>query len=115
MDELVPQGESRVLEFKKSTAVLASAFETLCGFLNGGGGKVLIGVTDDGKIIGQQVSDSTLREISETIKKIEPPPAIEIDRVVLLAGKEVILLTATPLFPLIALREALVNAFCHRL
>ena len=45
---LIKKGESDTLEFKKSTAKLHAAFETLCAFLNGKGGTVLIGVADDG-------------------------------------------------------------------
>ena len=46
--------------------------ETLCAFLNGEGGTVLFGVKDNGKIIGQEVSDKTKREIAEAIRFIEP-------------------------------------------
>ena len=46
--------------------------ETLCAFLNGEGGTVLFGVKDNGKIIGQEVSDKTKREIAEAIRLIEP-------------------------------------------
>ena len=41
--QLIAQGESETLEFKRSTAELKRAGETLCAFLNGEGGKVLIG------------------------------------------------------------------------
>lgn len=44
---LIQQGESYNLEFKKSTAQLKPAFETLCAFLNGNGGTVLIGVSNN--------------------------------------------------------------------
>lgn len=39
--------------------------ETLCAFLNRNGGTVLFSVTDKGKIIGQEVSDKTKRDIAE--------------------------------------------------
>jgi predicted HTH transcriptional regulator len=48
------------VELKKSTAVLRRTGETLCGFLNGDGGWVLIGITPVGKAISQSVSDRTL-------------------------------------------------------
>ncbi len=57
LQTLVAQGESETLEFKRSTAELRRAGETLCAFLNGEGGQVLIGVGPDGKIVGQQVAD----------------------------------------------------------
>lgn len=52
--------------------------ETLCAFLNGAGGTVLFGVTDKGKIIGQDLSDKTKRDIVEAIKGIEPLTTIKI-------------------------------------
>jgi ATP-dependent DNA helicase RecG len=70
---LIKQGESSSLEFKTSTSQLKASFETVCAFLNDKGGVVLIGVKDNGKIIGQHVTDNTQREIAREIKKIEPP------------------------------------------
>ena len=61
------------LEFKKSTSELKSGMETLCGFLNGGSGRVFFGVTPGGKINGQDATDPTLREIAEVIRRIDPP------------------------------------------
>jgi len=72
LKKIVEQGESETVEFKKSTGLLRAAFKTVCAFLNGDGGVVLIGVTDQGKIIGQEVSDSTRKEIAKEISDIEP-------------------------------------------
>jgi ATP-dependent DNA helicase RecG len=69
---LVKQGESQHLEFKKSTANLKDIFQTICAFLNGDGGVVAIGVTDDSQIVGQEVADKTKREIGLEIAKITP-------------------------------------------
>lgn len=69
---LVKQGESQHLEFKKSTANLKDIFQTICAFLNGDGGVVAIGVTDNGELVGQEVADKTKREIGLEIAKITP-------------------------------------------
>lgn len=79
---LVKKGESEVLEFKKSTAQLSAAMQTVCAFLNSDvGGTVLIGVTDDGKIIGQAIADGTKKEIAGEISKLEPHAKVDIDYV----------------------------------
>jgi ATP-dependent DNA helicase RecG len=72
--KLAQQGESQQLEFKKTTGQLKGAFETACAFLNGDGGVILIGVTDDGKIVGQEVVDKTKRSIANELDQIEPFP-----------------------------------------
>ncbi|MGD9108399.1 MAG: ATP-binding protein [Gammaproteobacteria bacterium] len=91
---LVQQGESNILEFKKSTAKLKEAFQSLCGMLNGLGGQILIGVTDSGKIVGQTVSDNTKKEMAEYIKKIEPSANIVIEYVSFRRNLSIIILTA---------------------
>src|ERR1043165_9588200 len=78
-EALVFQGESNTIEFKKSTAELNTVAITLCGLLNHNGGHVLIGVTDNKRLVGQDVSDQTRQEIAHLIKKIEPAPVVDID------------------------------------
>ena len=72
LEHLTPSGESLTVEFKRSTGQLRRAGETLCGMLNTGGGRVLIGVTDDGAIAGQLVTDRTLREVAAMLAEFEP-------------------------------------------
>jgi len=81
LQEVVDAGESETVEFKKSTGQLSRAGETLCAFLNGQGGRVLIGVTDSGRIAGQQVSDKTRQEIAGLLQRFEPPAPVEIREV----------------------------------
>ena len=69
---LAAQGESQQLEYKKSTSNLKDVLQTICAFLNGDGGSVLIGVEDNGNLVGQEVSDKTMREIGLEIAKIAP-------------------------------------------
>ncbi|MFI5342939.1 MAG: helix-turn-helix domain-containing protein [Chlamydiales bacterium] len=96
LEEIIQKGESDVLEFKKSTFLLHAIAETLCGFFNGKGGKVLIGVTSEKKPVGQHVSDHTLQEIAAAFAKFEPPATIDLDRILVKQQKEVIVLTALP-------------------
>ena len=76
---LVALGESTTLEFKKSTAEKDRACRTLCGFANGQGGVLVFGLSPDGQILGQQVSDRTLEELARFFEGFEPPlfPRIE--------------------------------------
>lgn len=96
LQSLIAQGESETLELKRSTAELKRAGETLCAFLNGEGGKVLIGVAPDGKLIGQNVADITLREIAAMLGRFEPPARVEMSRVDVDNGRQIIVFEAAP-------------------
>jgi ATP-dependent DNA helicase RecG len=97
IESLVAKGESDKVEFKKSTAQLKGAGQTLCAFLNAEGGKVAFGVTDNGEVVGQEVSDKTRREIAAMLDRFEPPAAVDVEYVDLPnTTKKVIGLTVQP-------------------
>ena len=87
------------LEFKKTTAEREAAMETLCAFLNGRGGTVIFGVTPAGRIVGQDVSDQTVREVTALFQHVEPGAMIELHRVPVAdaGGKELLVLGVVPL------------------
>lgn len=80
LQSFIALGESETLEFKRSTAELRRAGQTLCAFLNGQGGKVLIGVGPDGRLVGQEVADITLRDIATMHGRFEPPARVELNQ-----------------------------------
>lgn len=51
----------------------------MCGMMNGNGGIVVFGVTNKGKIIGQDKGDKTTREIGEALRKFDPAVDIQPD------------------------------------
>ena len=87
---LVAAGESETLELKKSTGSRVQAAKTVCAFLNHRGGRVLFGVRQDGVVVGQQVSDRTIEEISEEIRNIHPQVSPKVERVGVGGDREVI-------------------------
>lgn len=93
IQDLIAEKEGGKVEFKLTTGQLERGMETLCAFLNGEGGTVLFGVTDAGKIIGQEVSDKTKRDIAEVIGRMEPSASVQVSYVPLHdVGKKVIAL-----------------------
>lgn len=52
LQNLISQGEGQTLEFKRSTAEIDKAIQELVSFANTNGGTILIGVSDEGRIIG---------------------------------------------------------------
>lgn len=77
--ELIAGQETETVEFKETTGQLDRALETLCAFLNAKGGTVVFGVTDKGVMPGQEVSDSTKRNIAEAIGRFEPQAIINVE------------------------------------
>ena len=57
LDELIAQGEGVRLEFKRSISAAHRIARTLVAFANTSGGTLLIGVADNGTIVG--VSSAT--------------------------------------------------------
>lgn len=72
IEALVAKDESRTLEVKKSTGELDAGMRSGCAFLNTDGGWVLFGVSPNLKIIGQDVTDPTRREIAAALRKFAP-------------------------------------------
>ncbi|MFN6193525.1 MAG: ATP-binding protein, partial [Planctomycetota bacterium] len=94
--KLVQRGEGLHLECKRSTGEMREAMQTVCAFLNGGGGIVAIGVRPDGTIEGQQVADQTLRDLAEAFDRFEPPCRVPFERLRLANRREVLLLVVQP-------------------
>ena len=87
---LVATGESETLEFKSTTGTRREAASTVCAMLNQRGGHVLFGVTPRGDVIGQQVSERMIEEVSAEIQRINPPAFPEIERLHVAEDREVI-------------------------
>lgn len=87
---LVKAGESETLEFKSTTGTRREAAKTICAMLNQQGGQVLFGVTSEGGVIGQQVSERTIEEVSAELTRIDPPAFPAIERIPADGGREVV-------------------------
>src|SRR3989338_5388366 len=60
--------ETETVELKKSTSELKKAVISISAILNKHGkGTLYFGITDDGKVVGQQIGKSTLKDIAKTI------------------------------------------------
>ncbi len=87
---LTSAGESEKLEFKATTGMRRSAVMTVCAMLNQRGGCVLFGVTPEGVVVGQNVSERTIEELSDEVHRIDPPAFPEVERVQISQEREVI-------------------------
>jgi ATP-dependent DNA helicase RecG len=66
--------ENEYIELKKTTSELKEGIISICSILNKNGeGELYFGFKNDGTLVGQQVSDKTLRDISQSISNhLEP-------------------------------------------
>jgi len=81
LQNLVRRDESEQLEFKQSAAQFPRAGETLCAFMNGRGGQVLVGVRPDGSVVGQTIADKTLQDLAQVLRRLDPPIPVETERI----------------------------------
>jgi ATP-dependent DNA helicase RecG len=81
--------ESETLELKKSTAELKDAVVSIAAMLNKHGkGRLYFGVRNDGTVIGQTVSEQTLRDVSRAVADgVEPRIYPKVEKACL-AGKD---------------------------
>jgi len=95
--QLLQQPEGLRLEFKEAVSELpVNLFETVCAFLNRAGGDILLGVADDGKVLGvNEVRAALLLKeivnVSNNSQLLDPtfmlfPQVVEVD------GKKLILI-----------------------
>lgn len=69
--------ETELVEFKKTTGELKEGMISIASMLNKNGrGKLYFGVRNDGEIVGQQIGDRTMREISQGIAAAIKPQII---------------------------------------
>ena len=77
IQELIAKDEHRCLELKKTTGELQDGMHSACAFLNTDGGCLIFGVAPTSlKILGQQVTDNTQREIAQALTGLYP--AVEV-------------------------------------
>ena len=89
IQNILNKGEGLTVEFKKATTELPkNLFETVCAFLNRNGGTILLGVSDNGSVVGvdENAADQLCKDLanlSNNPTKISPvfllqPSIIEI-------------------------------------
>ena len=90
---LTTSGESEALEFKETTRTRREAALTMRAFLNQRGGQVPFGVTQAETVVGQQVGERTIEELSAELRQIEPPAFPTVERVPVGSGRDVIVVS----------------------
>src|ERR1700722_5609709 len=93
LQAIATAGESELVEFKRTTGERKEGCQTLCAMLNHRGGRVYFGIDAKGKIVGQDVVDKTVEDVTQEIKHIDPPVFPTLDRMPVDGGREVLIVT----------------------
>ena len=79
LDILLQEGEGAMLEYKESLA--ASFARELVAFANTAGGKILLGVRDDGSVKGIADTNEIRARIQDIARNCDPPVKILLNRI----------------------------------
>ena len=77
LSNLVALGEGFTTEFKRSGT--SGLGREICAFANATGGTILLGVADDGEVIGVEKHNRLKSEVQSIARSADPPIAVEIE------------------------------------
>ena len=77
LDVILSEGEGYTVEFKESAD--KSLPSEVCAFANASGGRVFIGVNDNGCVVGADISNAARSRVQDTINQIEPHLKVDIE------------------------------------
>ena len=82
--DLLKKGESETVEFKSSLSQMGEIIKSISAFSNTKGGRILIGVSDKGKVLGVDVGKRTIESLANMIKQNTDPivyPSIYVEKI----------------------------------
>ncbi|HPG56299.1 MAG TPA: ATP-binding protein [Candidatus Wallbacteria bacterium] len=88
LEQIIQDGEGYRFEFKESAAHLD---KEMVAFANGSGGRILIGVSDDGTVKGVEIDNKLKSQIQDIANNCEPPVKIifgEVGKVLVVEVRE---------------------------
>lgn len=73
LQKIILQGESETMEFKRSTGEWREIIESISAFSNTKGGRIVIGVSDSGKLLGTEIGKDTIESLANQISQNTDP------------------------------------------
>ena len=70
LESILSKGKSHTIEFRQSAD--KSLASEVCAFANASGGRIFIGVNDDGQIVGAPTNNAARSKLQDSINQIEP-------------------------------------------
>jgi ATP-dependent DNA helicase RecG len=92
LSQVLAQGESERIEFQSGVGKEFHVEEAACAFLNAHGGTIVLGVKDDGRIVGLPAAEDKAQELRVRLLAAISPPAPLSVTVEEMDGKELIVI-----------------------
>jgi len=93
LTKLITKGESETLEFKPSLSQRDKICKALSGFSNTKGGTILVGISDNGRVIGIDIGRKTLEDLAGYVKENTDPSIFPSIKQVEINKKKIIAIT----------------------
>lgn len=90
LKNLLKLGESETLEIKQ-TSLKQGIAKTLCSFLNGKGGKIILGISDNGDVVGVKHAQQTIKALEVYLSRSIIPDVPSSFSILSIDGKECII------------------------
>ena len=90
--KLISGGENERLELKESLRLKEEISQAVSAFSNANGGSILIGVSNDGKVIGVDIGRNTVEELANYIKRNTDPAIFPSVKILEIEGKKIIVI-----------------------
>ncbi|MGB7532724.1 MAG: ATP-binding protein [Halobacteriota archaeon] len=92
IEELIERGETQSVEFKESFGLKDEIGETVSAFSNSDGGTVIVGVSNNGGVLGVDIGTNTLEVLANHIKRNTDPQAFPSVKILEIGGKKVVMI-----------------------
>ena len=89
-EDIIASGESAKTEFKRSLADTRRIVETIAAMAGVGGGVILVGVSDDGRVVGVELGDGAIEQFTQRVLAATDPKVFITTSVETVAGRPVL-------------------------
>ncbi len=89
IENILQEGESYTTEFKSS--LNKEIKNEICSFVNSSGGKLIVGVEDDGTVCGVQIDNKIRSQLQTSLEAINPRPNVIINEIEY-SGKKILVI-----------------------